>query len=67
MDWKAAIDDLWADEYEALLVEQAARACQEEAAHRQRLLNEHAVRARQQEEAARHSRSSTSSSRAHHP
>ena len=53
MDWKAAIDNLWADEYEALLVEQAARARQEEAAHRQRLLDEHAVRARQQEEAAR--------------
>ncbi len=47
-----AINDLWADEYEALLVEQAARARQEEAAHRQRLLKEHAVRARQQEEAA---------------
>ena len=52
MDWKAAIDDLWADEYEALLVEQAARARQEEAAHRQRLLDKHTVRARQQEEAA---------------
>jgi len=52
-DWKAAINDLWADEYEALLIEQAARARQEEAAHRQRLLDEHAVRARQQEEAAR--------------
>jgi len=36
MDWKAAIDDLWADEYEALLVEQAARAHQDEAAHSQR-------------------------------
>jgi len=46
MDWKAAIDDLWADEYEALLVEQAARARQEEAAHRQRLHDEHTVRAR---------------------
>ena len=53
MDWKAAIDDLWADEYKALLVEQAARARQEEAAHRQRILDEHAVRVRQQEEAAR--------------
>ncbi len=46
-DWKAAINDLWADEYEALLVEQAARAHQEEAAHHQRLLNEHAAHARQ--------------------
>jgi len=52
-DWKAAINDLWGDEYEALLVEQATRARQEEAAHRQQLLDEHAVRARQQEEAAR--------------
>ena len=25
-DWKAVVDDLWEDEYEALLVEQAARA-----------------------------------------
>ena len=51
MDWKAAIDDLWADEYKALLFKQAARAHQEEAAHRQWLLDEHAVRARQQEAA----------------
>ncbi len=53
MDWKAAIDDLWADEYQALLVEQATCARQEEAAHCQRLLDKHAVRSRQQEEAAR--------------
>ena len=54
MDWKVAIDDLLADKYKALLVEQATRARQgqEEAFHRQRLLDEHAVRARQQEEAA---------------
>jgi hypothetical protein len=51
MDWKAAIDDLWADEYKALLVEQAACTRQEEAAHRQRLLDVHAVCARQQEAA----------------
>jgi len=50
-DWKAVINDLWADEYEALLVEQAARTRQEEAAHSQRLLDEHAARARQQEAA----------------
>ena len=50
-DWKAAINDLWADKYKALLVEQATRACQEESACRQRLLDEHAVRSRQQEAA----------------
>ena len=48
MDWKAAIEDLWADENKALLVEQATSACQEEAAHHQRLLDAHTVRARQQ-------------------
>ena len=48
-DWKAAIDDLWGDEYEALLIEQAARARQEEAARHQRLLDEHTTRACQQE------------------
>ncbi len=50
-DWKVVVDDLWADEYEALLVEQAARARQEEAACSQRLLDEHADIARQQEAA----------------
>ena len=50
-DWKAVIDDLWGDEYEALLVEQAACARQNKAAHRQRLLDEHTARARQQEAA----------------
>ena len=50
-DWKAAVNDLWADEYEALLVEQAACTRQEEAAHRQWLLDEHAAHARQQETA----------------
>ena len=48
-DWKAAINNLWADEYEALLVEQAAHARQEEAARRHWLLDEHATRARLQE------------------
>ena len=46
-DWKAAIDDLWADEYEALLVEQAACARQEEDACRQKLLEAQAAHARQ--------------------
>ena len=50
-DWKAAIDNLWMDEYEALLVEQAARTHQEEAARRQRLFDEHTACARQQEAA----------------
>ncbi len=50
-DWKAVVDDLWADKYEALLVEQSARARQEEAARRQRLLDEHITRASQQEAA----------------
>jgi hypothetical protein len=50
-NWKAAIDDLWGDEYEALLVKQAACARQSEAAHHQRLLDEHTARARQQEAA----------------
>ena len=50
-DWKAVVDDLWADEYEALLVKQAAHARQEEAACSQRPLDEHAARARQQEAA----------------
>jgi hypothetical protein len=50
-DWKAAIDDLWGDKYEALLVMQAASARQNEAAHRQWLLDEHTARARQQEAA----------------
>jgi hypothetical protein len=59
-DWKAVINDLWADEYEVLLV--AARARQREAAHQEaartahRLLHEEADRARQ-EAAARHQRS----------
>ena len=48
-DWKAAVDDLWTDKYEALLVKQAARAHQEEAARRQRLLDEHAACVCQQE------------------
>ena len=58
--WKAAIDDLWADEYEVLLV--AARARQREAARQEatrtahRLLHEQAARARQ-EAAARRQRS----------
>ncbi len=39
------------DKYEALLVEQSARARQEEAARRQRLLAEHTARASQQEAA----------------
>jgi hypothetical protein len=51
MDWKAAIDDLWGDKYEALLVVQAACTRQNEAAHHQRLLDEHTTRARQQETA----------------
>ena len=39
------------DEYEALLVKQAASARQNKAAHRQWLLDEHTARARQQEAA----------------
>ena len=50
-NWKGAIDDLWGDKYEALLVMQAASARQNEAAHRQWLLDEHTARARQQEAA----------------
>ncbi len=60
-DWEAVVDDLWEDEYKALLVEQAARARQEEDARRQKLLDAQAARARQeaaapsrQEETARH-------------
>ena len=59
-DWKAAIDDLWADEYGTLLV--AARARQREAARQEaastahRLLHEQADRARQ-EAATRRQRS----------
>ena len=45
-EWKAAIDDLWGDEYEALLLEQAACARHEEAARRHRLLDEHTACAR---------------------
>ena len=64
-DWKGAIDELWADEHHRLVVEQAARACQEEAARRTQLLHEQDARARQvarrqqharQEEAAAHAR-----------
>jgi hypothetical protein len=50
-DWKASIDDLLADKYETFLVEQSARARQEEATRRQRLLDEHTARASQQEAA----------------
>ncbi len=50
-DWKAVVDDLWADEYEALLIQQATCARQEEAARSQRPLDKHAARARQQEAA----------------
>ena len=56
-DWKAAIDDLWADKYETLLV--AARARQREAARQEaartahRLLHEQADRARQKAAARR--------------
>jgi hypothetical protein len=50
-EWKASINDLWGDEYKALLVKQAAHACHEEAACSQRLLDKHTARARQQEAA----------------
>jgi hypothetical protein len=50
-DWKAVIDDLWEDEYEALLVEQAACTCQEEATRHQRILDKHTAHACQQEAA----------------
>jgi hypothetical protein len=56
-DWKASIDDLWADEYEVLLV--PTRACQREAARQEaaraahRLLHEQADRARQKAAARR--------------
>ena len=55
-DWKRAIDELWADEHHRLCLveEQAARACQEEAARRRQLVDEQAARARQ--EAARRQR-----------
>ena len=50
-NWKAAIDDLWADNCEALLVKQATHTRQEEAACCQRLLDKHVACACQQEAA----------------
>ncbi len=61
-DWKAVVDYLWEDEYEALLIEQAACACQEEDARRQKLLDAQAARARQ--EAAAHARQEETAARA---
>ena len=43
-----AINDLWGDKYEALLVKQANGARQNKADHHHQLLDEHTVRACQQ-------------------
>jgi len=54
-DWKAVVDDLREDEYKALLIEQAARTCQqEEDACHQKLLDAQAARARQEAAARAH-------------